>query len=73
MDPLEQAFDGFPGRTRSNVGSPPLSVELAERIAEEGNVIFGYARQPGLGLVHLQLKPGHQRCHPCLRPLGIAR
>ena len=28
-------------------------MELAEHIAEEGNVISGYARQPGLGLVHL--------------------
>ena len=44
----------------------------AERITEEGDVIFGYAREPGLGLVHLQPEPRHQRCHPCLRPHGIA-
>ena len=37
------------------------------------NVIFGYAREPGRGLVHLQPKPGHQRCHPRRRHLGIAR
>ena len=72
VDPFEQAFDGFPGRTRSDVGAALLSVELAERVAEERNVISGYARQPGLGLVHLQPKPRHQRFHPCLRRLGMA-
>jgi hypothetical protein len=38
VDPFEQALDGFLGRTRTNVGSSLLSVELAERIAEEGDV-----------------------------------
>jgi hypothetical protein len=33
---------------------------------------FDYAREPGPGLVHLQLEPHHQCFHPCLRPLGIA-
>ncbi len=33
---------------------------------------FGYAREPGPGLVHLQLEPHHQRFHSFLRPLGIA-
>jgi len=49
---------------------PPFR-RMAERIAEEGDVISGmrasrsWSRSP-------QPEPRHQRFHPCLRHLGIA-
>src|SRR3954451_17641366 len=61
-----------PEPIKLTVPAPVLAVEAADRVVEEVDRLLGQPGDPGLGRVHLQPEPCHQRLRPRQRRLGVA-